>query len=401
MDPVIRSLTLQRFRSFIAERVEFANPTFLVGPNGSGKSNLVDAFAFMAEAMTSPLPAVIGRRGGLPAIINRVSLPAMGSKLGIAVALGALDGIESAHYAFEIEPLPHDDIRVAAERCRITTTSGKTWRFDRDENEQGSTLHRNVASFNPRVDPGSLLLPLIGGDLQFSPLVRALSSMRTYATEPAKIREMQDPDSGTSLKADGTNVASVLQEIGRRSEEDLALIFELLAVIVPHTTRVQPVRHGNKVTLEFIQQWGATDRLKLEAFNVSEGTLRALALLTAVFQHPTPVLIAIEEPEASMHPGALGAILDVLQMASRRMQVVVTTHSPEVLDAKWIEDRHLRMVTWQEGASRITPVAETSRKALEMHLMGAGELLRANALDAAERPQESGEPANLFERLPS
>ena len=66
MEPILRSLILKRFRSIPAETVPFGNPTFLVGQNGSGKSNFVDAFAFLAEAMASPLQAVFDRRGGIP-----------------------------------------------------------------------------------------------------------------------------------------------------------------------------------------------------------------------------------------------------------------------------------------------------------------------------------------------
>src|SRR5262249_11418158 len=131
----------------------------------------------------------------------------------------------------------------------------------------------------------------------------------------------------------------------------------------------------------FTQEWGDKKRLRFEAFNMSDGTLRALGLLLAVYQHPSPTLIVFEEPEATIHPGALGAILDLLRHASREMQVVVTTHSPEVLDAKWIEAQHLRLATWHEGATRVTPISHATQQALHQHLAGAGELLRSNALE--------------------
>ena len=120
---------------------------------------------------------------------------------------------------------------------------------------------------------------------------------------------------------------------------------------------------------------------------MSDGTLRAIGLLAAVFQRPVPSLIAVEEPEATIHPGALESVLDLLRHASKHMQVVITTHSPDVLDAKWIAERHLRIVEWTEGATRVAPLSEATRKALHDHLMGAGELLRSNALD----------PASLFD----
>jgi len=243
----------------------------------------------------------------------------------------------------------------------------------------------------PSLDPASLALPVVGGEARFAPVLRTLASMRVYSIEPAKLREMQDPDSGVSLRTDGSNATSVLQEIERQSRADMERIGEILASIVPNTTRVRVKKHGKKLSLEFTQEWGEKKRLNFEAFNMSDGTLRALGLLAAVYQRPTPSLMVIEEPEATIHPGALGAVLDLLRHASRNMQVLITTHSPEVLDAKWIQDTHLRIVSWEEGATKITPISDASRKALQQHLMGAGELLRSNAL----------EPAPLFRETPS
>jgi predicted ATPase len=207
---------------------------------------------------------------------------------------------------------------------------------------------------------------------------------------------MQDPDSGQSLRPDGSNAASVLQQIKRHSRDDLERIEEVLSAIVPNTTHVQPVKHGNKLSLAFTQEWGEGKRLKFESFSMSDGTLRALGLLTAVFQHPTPSLIAIEEPEATMHPGALGAVMDLLRHAGRITQVVATTHSPDVLEAEWLEDRHLRIVGWQDGATRVTPTSAGTRKALREHLQTAGDLLRSNALRGEAIAAGAAPQANLF-----
>lgn len=193
---------------------------------------------------------------------------------------------------------------------------------------------------------------------------------------------MQDADRGVDLRPDGSNVASVLQRIEHRSPETLARIGDLLAAALPHAVDVKPVRYGHRLSIEFVQEWGGGQQVTFNASSMSDGTLRALGILTAVFQEPLPSLLVIEEPEATVHPGALGLILDLLQFASDRTQVVVTTHSPELLSAKWIEDRHLRIVSWEDGSTYISPIADGARKALQEHLMDAGELLRSDALDA-------------------
>lgn len=387
MEPIIRSIVLKRFRSIPTERFELDNPTFLVGQNGSGKSNCVDAFAFLAEAMSLPLQAVFDKRGGISAVRNRTSGQSYPPNLGIAVTFGRVNGHPgNGRYAFEIRALPNYGFEVVREQCVMRPGKGGLHWFDRRRGRFSSST-RDLA---PSLEPASLALPVVGGDARFAPALRALASMRVYSIEPAKLREMQDPDSGVSLRSDGGNATSVLQEIERHSREDVVRIGEILASIVPNTKRVRVKKHGKKLSLEFTQEWGQKKRLNFEAFNMSDGTLRAIGLLAAVYQRPTPSLIVIEEPEATIHPGALGAVLDLLRHAARKMQVVITTHSPEVLDAKWIQDTHLRIVSWQEGATKITPISEASRRALQEHLMGAGELLRSNAL----------EPAPLFRELP-
>ena len=195
-------------------------------------------------------------------------------------------------------------------------------------------------------------------------------------------------------------MASVLREIRDRDPDDLQRICELLEAIVPTIKRVDVKDYGSKLALEFTQRWDEGPRsLTLEASSMSDGTLRALGLLAAVYQRSTPSLIAIEEPEATIHPGAIGVILDVLRFASDRTQLIVTTHSPEVLDAEWLEDRHIRIVTWEDGATRVTPLSVGSREALREHLMSAGELFRSNALDGMPRGPETVRPSELFEDL--
>jgi len=388
MKPVIKSMILKRFRSIPTERFDLDNPTFFVGQNGSGKSNCVDAFAFLAEVMVLPLQAVFDRRGGITAVRNRTSGRSYPPNLGIGVVFGAINGeATSGRYAFEVHALPNYGFEVIREQCVVRSTKGSLHWFDR----RGTKFLSSMRGLVPSLDPASLALPVVGGEARFAPVLRTLASMRVYSIEPAKLREMQDPDSGVSLRTDGSNATSVLQEIERQSRADMERIGEILASIVPNTTRVRVKKHGKKLSLEFTQEWGEKKRLNFEAFNMSDGTLRALGLLAAVYQRPTPSLMVIEEPEATIHPGALGAVLDLLRHASRNMQVLITTHSPEVLDAKWIQDTHLRIVSWEEGATKITPISDASRKALQQHLMGAGELLRSNAL----------EPAPLFRETPS
>ncbi|MBI5724395.1 MAG: AAA family ATPase [Planctomycetes bacterium] len=397
IEPVIKKLILKRFRSFPQAQADFDNPTFFVGHNGSGKSNLSDAFSFLAESMSSPLQAVFDRRGGITSVRNRTAARGAPTNLGLGVEFGPLNGlIDGGRFAFEVKAIPTYGFEVVREQCLVRFKKGRFW-FDRTKK-----FRTNVEGLKPSLDAASLCLPVVGGDDRFAPVLRMLAAMRVYSIQPQRLREMQDPDSGTALRPDGSNAASVLQELSRLDSKAVEDASELLKNIVPGTEKFRPKKHGNKLSIEFEQKWSDKNKLNFEAFSMSDGTLRALGLLMAVFQRPTPTLIAVEEPEATIHPGALGAILDMLLQAAKSMQVVVTTHSPELLDAEWIKDSNLRVVSWAAGASHIMLPPESAKTAMKDHLMGAGELMRANALEPAEelfKAQETLGMGALFEEL--
>lgn len=396
MNPaVITKVIIKRFRSFPAATLTFENPLFVVGRNGSGKSNLADVFSFVSEAMVSPLQAVFDRKGGIASVRNRSSVKSAPPNLGLAFEFGPFNGTEGGRFAFEVKALPNYGYKVVREQCLVRRNDGSRWWFDR-----GEKWKSNADGLTPALEATSLALPLVGGDERFAPIFRILSDMRVYSIEPAKLRDMQDPDSGQTLRPDGSNAASVLQELQRDSEvkEEINRILE---TIVPQTTSVSRKKHGNKLSMTFSQEWGEGKKLSFDAFSMSDGTLRSLGLIMAVFQKPSPSVLVIEEPEATIHPGALGAILDLIRRASKTMQVVVTTHSPELLDAGWVTDRNLRIVSWREGASHLLMPSEATREAMRQHLMGAGELLRANALHAEElfADGQDLQNGNLFEPL--
>ena len=383
-DATLREMDLIGFRSMSAGRVDFDNPTLFVGRNGSGKSNFADAFAFLSEAMVTPLQGVIEQRGGFSAVAHRSSARGRPTNLTLSVRLSNPDrDTSAASYHLDLRPRGRYDLEVARESYDVTGVDGKRRRFERRTRKGSTVWDKERELLAPAIEPNVLALPLIGGYSHYRAVFRFLSRMRTYRIEPEAMRAMQEPDGGAELRSDGRNAASVLRQI-LRSPEYRERIRQLLASVVPGTVDVRPKRHGNKLTLEFTQDRAGAEPVKFEAFSMSDGTLRVLGLIMAVFQRPAPSVLVIEEPEASMHPGALGSILDVLQLASQSMQVVVTTHSPDILDAKWIEDRHLRILSGERGATRIAHVSQSVRATLQKHLMGAGELLRSNALTAEE-----------------
>ena len=378
--PMLKRLSLKGFRSFSSAVVDFDNPTFLVGQNGAGKSNLADAFSFIADAMNSRLATVFDQRAGYAAVSYRRAQTGRPPNLSLEVELADLNNdVGKATYKFEMQYYKDSGPQIVRERCILNRRDGTCDEFNRTNKGFSSS----VESLKPTLERNALALPLVGGDARFSPVLEFLSKMRAYCIDPTVLRGMQDPDGSTSLRHDGSNTASVLYEIAHRSQDDWETLLALLKGIIPQVINVKSKKYRDKLALEITHKWANSEPIKFEAYNLSDGTLRAVGLLASVFQYPRPRVLVIEEPEATMHAGALGAILDLLRYAKDLMQVVVTTHSPDILDAKWIRDCHLRIVSLENGRTCVAPISETSRGIITDHLMGAGELMRANALTAA------------------
>jgi len=128
------------------------------------------------------------------------------------------------------------------------------------------------------------------------------------------------------------------------------------------------------------QMQGQRHPWSFSALNMSDGTLRMLGILLAVYQPRNAHLIAIEEPESTIHPAAADALMDILIDGSNRSQMLITTHSPDILDNKNLNDDQILLVESIEGNARITPLLKSIQEIVKENLYTPGELLRIGEL---------------------
>jgi predicted ATPase len=118
--------------------------------------------------------------------------------------------------------------------------------------------------------------------------------------------------------------------------------------------------------------------------SMSDGTIRAAGVLAALFQ-PAVLdgrvpLVGIEEPEAALHPAAAGVLFDALTEASKRVQVIATSQSPDLLDRDDLDVATVRAVSMRDGLTSIGEVDEASRSIVHDKLYTLGELMRGNQI---------------------
>ena len=382
--PYVERVMLQNYKSIARCNVVLRPLTVLVGPNGSGKSNFLDALRFVADGLNKTLDQAIRDRGG----INDVRRRSGGhpNHLGIAIDL-VLPGDRRAHYAFEIAARKDGGFEVEREECLVFGSEVARYKVDHGE------VAGDIAS-PPAPLPDRLYLVTASGFAQFRGVYDALSRMVFYNLNPEAVRAMQAPDPGELLARDGRNLASVIGRMEKETPETKRRLEEYLSRIVPGLESVTRQSLQSWETLEFRQQiQGAKNPWRFTAVSMSDGTLRALGVLTALLQRrngtrvAAPTLVGIEEPEAALHPAAAAVLLDALREASRSVQVVVTTHSPDLLDSEDVDTDSILAVRAEGDVTEIGPVDDVGRQAVQEGLYTPGELLRADQMtpDAESR----------------
>lgn len=384
---------LRNYKSIAACDVKLGALTYLVGQNGSGKSNFLDALHLVRDALTGSLDNAINERGGLTEVRRRSS--GHPTHFGIRLDFQLSNG-QQGHYAFNVGALK-GGYEVQKEECSLGGAGSGPYFL-----VEAGRLRKSSEDVFPAMTQDRLALTGASGLVAFRPVYDALTAMGFYNLNPKLIRELQKPQDGRLLKSAGENIASVLGHLERNQPQAIRLIEEYLRSVAPiiHGLERKPI--GPMETLEFRQEvTGAKHPWRFLAQNMSDGTLRALGVLTALFQHSqdyTPSVIGIEEPETALHPAAAAALREALNRASQHTQIIVTSHSPDLLDDPDLDVDTLLAVSAKTGETQIAPVDAASRATLREHLFSAGELLRLNQLepDIEHLNAQAGKQGDLF-----
>jgi hypothetical protein len=191
-----------------------------------------------------------------------------------------------------------------------------------------------IPGIRPRVSADRLALFAASATDEFRPVYDFLTTMRFYSIAPLRIRELQDPDPGDYLKRDGGNAAAVLKRLREKNVERYERACRLLAKVGQGIRKVEYRAIAQEETLQYKQYVGLKDPWTFDALNMSDGTLRALGVLLAAYQPGLHSVIVIEEPAATVHRAVTELIVGVLLDTAHERQVLLTTHSPDILDHK-------------------------------------------------------------------
>ena len=349
----------------------------IVGRNGAGKSNFLDVLRFSADALHLSLDRALRERGGFGEVCRRAAVPAEHFGIRLDFLLGEARG----WYAFTIGGRADGSYVVGREECRVSSEGREAEAFFQVEN--GRCVATSL-TYPPVTDGALLYLVRAASAPEFRPVYRALCDMGFYHIDPRRMGGFHAP-TGERMLEDGSNAAGVLATLKSRSPATLERVTEYLGAVVPEIADVDSAVFGNRRALVFhCRVNGAARPVRYFADSMSDGTLHALGILLALFQSSGGAggvrVVGIEEPETALHPDAAGVLTDVLLDASQRVQVIVTTHSADLLDRESVPVDAILPVVAADGESKIGPLDEVGRSVLREGTFTAGELLRIDQL---------------------
>ncbi len=413
---MFQTLLIRHFKSIEQADIALGDINIFVGNNGSGKSNIVDAIRFLKDVATNGLDRAISDRHGIESI--RQWSPTRPFRISLTVTVSRDDdkfeytvGIDSAKGLFQ----------VAQEKAKLEAVNEHYFETEDGEehhirNFEHITVVRNkagdaaVSKSTLDLEPGES--PPKAYSLEWNPktkreedkfrveandevmlnsrpyyphaniakLRRVLSDFQAYSIYPNTLRIPQEPSSETFLSPEGRNLGSVVKRMRKtkRGVEALGLVTDALKSIHPSLERISILSVGGYLVPQFHMLEPSGKRHIFNVSQMSDGTLRVLGLLVALYQEPRPAVIALEEPEQTVNPAILAVIADAIKEVSKRSQILVTTHSPNLLDQ--FEPSDIRSVELHDGKTIAGPVSPLQMAVVRDRLFSLGELLVSEGL---------------------
>lgn len=336
----LRQLRVDGFRSLRKVDLELGDLSVLIGANGSGKSNLVAFLDMLSFATAGKLQLYVGLRGNASSILHygpkRTSL--------LPAELRFEDGEHWSEYHFRLAFAAQDRLiytleDLGFEREGASKPIDRLLDSARDETELLWLADRGTSPMNETARE----------------ILAYFSGLQIYhfhdTTETAQNRLSQDIDRNRSLLRDGGNLAAFLYRLRHSHPKHYHRIHATVRLVVPFLEDFVLEPDGLNARRIQLHWRDRNPDYEFGAHQLSDGSLRALALVTTLLQPQEllPSLLVIDEPELGLHPGAVGLIGQLIKAVSSKCQVIVATQSPRLVSELSPED--VVVVEREEDAS--------------------------------------------------
>lgn len=345
----------------------------LIGPNATGKSNLLRMLELVSVCAGGGLGKYVQSWGGMGPLV----WDGRADRITYTVKTSPVDqwrdvDKDSLTYEFTMERLGQgSSFRIGRE---LLGNFNPVERGERKEPFKFLERHgahgvvfdeeeKTLAKSETMLEDESLL-SLSGGPLASNHFVARFGSDLAgwsvyhdlHVNADAPIRQSVITRHEKRVEPDGQNLVSVLHTLYTGNRDFKRLVDEAMTAAFGEDYEGLTFPPAAEQRIQLGVRWKSLSRVQ-SASDLSDGTLRYLFLI-AVLASPEPApLIAIDEPETGLHPSMLPILAEYAVDASRRTQVVLTTHSPQLLDAFGSEKPVTTITKWLEGETVLEKIA--------------------------------------------
>lgn len=329
MNKKLDKLTIKGFKSIRAlENIELNNLNVIVGANGAGKSNFISFFRLLKAFIDGDLKRFVMNQGGISDLLFN-GLKAT-DKMFFETQSGCLT------HRFCIVPTPNNSYIIENQSISLDKCRQESSFINLSENHRPPFVgNSNNYTYNEYLDA----LRFLTDDESFD----YLKSIKSYhfhdTSSTSKMRGYEIIQDYKYLRNDAANIAPFLRHLKLNHLKHYQQIVNTIRLVAPFIDDfiLEPQSFGEseKVNLSWHKQ---DSDYPMQPYHLSDGTLRFICLATALLQPEPPQTIIIDAPELGLHPAAIMILAELIQSASQRMQVIVATQSPLLLDQFAIND---------------------------------------------------------------
>jgi len=366
----IYSIQIKNFKSIRdSGELPIRNINVLIGSNGVGKSNFISFFKFINRLINRQLQIYINQNGRADKFLyfGRKKSEFLGGKIIFR------NKDEKISNFYEFRMIPDQDGNLIFDRewsaynMKAKDLSTDTISWDNKLKNDLGTFESQIPLSNKTRD--EILLDFFSSlkifhfhDTSFNSRVKQPSSIKDYAY----------------LNEDGDNIAAFLYRLQEANSSHFRAIEKVIQSIAPFFNRfyLQPDEiNPEQIYLRWFEI--GSDQI-FNAHNFSDGTLRMICLTTLLLQPSPPKTIIIDEPELGLHPFAISKLAAMLQSASDKSQIIVSTQSVNLVNEFNAED--IIVVDRKDNQSTFTRLSEERLNVWLTEDYSIGELWEKNVL---------------------
>jgi len=413
---MIKELSLENWKSFSPSTIYLDPLTVLIGTNASGKSNLLDAFMFLSQLATGKtVESVINEiRGGNEWLIRKGKRTA---SISVVIAKD-IHSIEY-HYTIKLGFAKDKRVYIVSESLKQIDQSKTVLVYSMGSSQFEEKLKSDYLFKGLPTDISKPYVEVLSRrsnqgpekTYQLSPFFSVLSQMGSkdvlkkvkdgvllvqqelsniFLLNPIPNNMRGYSQLSGMLKSDASNMAGVLSamEDSKRLQVEEVLTSYLKPLPEKDIRRVWTEKYGLYKTDAILlceEQWRDGESTTIDSRSMSDGTLRFLAIATAMMTRPEGSLLIVEEIDNGLHPSRTKELISMLNELGkeRSIDVLCTTHNPVMIDSLGIN--MLPVVFFvkrdaQTGGSVVEPVEEIENLSKLLAQNSVGELMAEGVL---------------------